>query len=82
LKHFLTNKDSNGLKSVNDGQHIMARQSPYPFTTLSRFPVFDKYVSWEIFYDSYDPPMIVVDKNLNFTSKELLFVDPPDLKYH
>ena len=60
----------------------MARQSPYPFTTFSRFPVFDKYVSWEIFYDSYDPPMIAIHdtKNLNFTSKELLFVDPPELK--
>lgn len=47
LKHFLTNED---LKSVNLAQHIMARQSPYPFTVLSRFPVFDKYVSWQVVY--------------------------------
>lgn len=81
LKHFLTNKDSSGLKSVNIGQHVMARQSPYPFTIQSRFPVFDKYVSWQICYDSYDPPNIVVDKNLNFSLKELSFIDPDDLKY-
>ena len=43
LKHFLTNED---LKSVNVAQHVMARQSPYPFTVLSRFPVFDKYVKY------------------------------------
>ena len=55
LKHFLTNKDSlSYLKSLNVNQHIHSRQSPYPFTSLSRFPVFDKYVSWDNLYDSYD----------------------------
>lgn len=78
LKHFLINKDS--TSSLKSGAHIMARQSPYPFTTQSRFPVFDKYVSWEIFYDSYDPPLIVVDKLLNFTDRELPLTDPDDLK--
>lgn len=79
LKHFLINKDlTGGLKSA---AHIMARQSPYPFTTQSRFPVFDKYVNWEIFYDSYDPPLIVVDKLLSFTDRELPLTDPDDLKY-
>jgi hypothetical protein len=47
LKHFLTNED---LKSVNVAQHVMARQSPYPFTVLSRFPVFDKYVKYNNHY--------------------------------
>ena len=28
IKHFLTNKESTGLNSVNVGQHTMARQSP------------------------------------------------------
>jgi hypothetical protein len=81
LKHFLTNKDSlSYLKSLNVNQHIHSRQSPYPFTSLSRFPVFDKYVSWDNLYDSYDPPMITVDKNTYFNSDELLFIDPDELK--
>ena len=78
LKHFLTNKESSGLKSVN-AEHIMARQSPYPLTALSRFPVFDKYVSWENVYDSYDPPYILIDRNAHFTSIELCLVDPDEL---
>ena len=28
--------------------HVVARQSPYPATSLARFPVFDKYVPWEV----------------------------------
>ena len=28
--------------------HIAARQSPYPSTSRARFPVFDKYVPWEV----------------------------------
>ena len=81
LKYFLTNKDSTGLKSMsNDCVHMMARQSPYPFTVLSRFPVFDKYVSWETRYDSYDPTVIFVEPhNLNFKRDELVFVDPCEL---
>ena len=71
LKHFLTNED---LKS-NVAQHVMARQSPYPFTVLSRFPVFDKYVSWQVLYDSYDPPIITVDRSL-FRTHELPLIDP------
>ncbi|KAK7467859.1 hypothetical protein BaRGS_00036896 [Batillaria attramentaria] len=35
--------------------HISARQSPYPGTRVRRFPVFDKYVPWEVPYDTYDP---------------------------
>jgi transcriptional regulator NrdR family protein len=80
IKHFLTQKESNGLQSVNIGKHVMARQSPYPFTQYSRFPVFDKYVSWKIVYDLYDPPSIYVDKNLTFISNEIQLTDPDDLK--
>lgn len=81
LKHFLTNKDSSGLKSTNLSLHVMARQSPYPFTFQSRYPVFDKYVNWQIIYDSYDPPFINLDNNLNFKTNELYLIDPNDLKY-
>ena len=28
--------------------HVAARQSPYPGTSIARFPVFDKYVPWEV----------------------------------
>jgi hypothetical protein len=28
--------------------HVAARQSPYPGTSVTRFPVFDKYVPWEV----------------------------------
>ncbi|XP_062586024.1 transient receptor potential cation channel subfamily M member-like 2, partial [Saccostrea cucullata] len=35
--------------------HIASRQSPYPYTKIQRFPVFDKYVSWEEPYPTYDP---------------------------
>ena len=28
--------------------HVAARQSPYPSTSIARFPVFDKYVPWEV----------------------------------
>ena len=47
---------------------------------MSRFPVFDKYVSWEVVYDSYDPPNIIVDKETYFSKHELPFIDPDDLK--
>ena len=30
--------------------HVAARQSPYPGTSVTRFPVFDKYVPWEVNY--------------------------------
>ena len=30
--------------------HVAARQSPYPGTSIARFPVFDKYVPWEVSY--------------------------------
>jgi hypothetical protein len=82
LKHFLTNKDSNGLKASNIGQHIMARQSPYPFTSQARFPVFDKYVDWNVFYDMYDPPTIALNRYTNFPPKELFLIDPDELKYN
>lgn len=35
--------------------HMASRESPYPGTTVERFPVFDKYINWEEAYASYDP---------------------------
>ncbi|KAH3781577.1 transient receptor potential cation channel subfamily M member-like 2 isoform X2 [Dreissena polymorpha] len=54
--------------------HIAARQSPYPGTHIERFPVFDKYVPWEILYDVYDPKTFSLEKS-KFPESEILFVD-------
>ena len=42
--------------------HVAARQSPYPGTSIARFPVFDKYVPWEVrfIYQNYDISNIVL----------------------
>nr|XP_022342149.1 transient receptor potential cation channel subfamily M member 1-like isoform X1 [Crassostrea virginica] len=40
---------------ISSSLHMASRQSPYPHTKLQRFPVFDKYVSWEEPYPTYDP---------------------------
>jgi hypothetical protein len=69
------------LHSVNTGQHLMSRQSPYPFTQLTRFPVYDNYVSWDVVYNSYDPLTINLDKAATFVAHEIPLTDPDDLKY-
>ena len=33
-------------KSTN--LHMASRESPYPGTSVERFPVFDKYINWEV----------------------------------
>nr|XP_022305861.1 transient receptor potential cation channel subfamily M member 1-like [Crassostrea virginica] len=40
-------------KSTN--LHMASRESPYPGTSVERFPVFDKYINWEETYPAYDP---------------------------
>ncbi|WAQ99063.1 TMP2L-like protein, partial [Mya arenaria] len=54
--------------------HVAARQSPYPSTTIARFPVFDKYVLWEVQYDIYDPKTFTLEKS-KFGEKDIAFVD-------
>ena len=46
---LITPTDVKGITDVK-GQfiHVAARQSPYPGTSVARFPVFDKYVPWEV----------------------------------
>ncbi|XP_046572246.1 transient receptor potential cation channel subfamily M member-like 2, partial [Haliotis rubra] len=50
MKHMIQNLDpkSQGLKPVQQLVHVSSRQSPYPGTLTQRFPVFDKYVPWEV----------------------------------
>lgn len=33
-------------KSTN--LHMASRESPYPGTMIQRFPVFDKFIDWEV----------------------------------
>ncbi|XP_062585972.1 transient receptor potential cation channel subfamily M member 3-like [Saccostrea cucullata] len=35
--------------------HMASRESPYPGTTIQRFPVFDKFINWEEPFSAYDP---------------------------
>lgn len=59
--------------------HISARQSPYPGTRIRRFPVFDKYVLWEVVYDSYDPAVYTKPVS-EFPERIQIFVDPDILQ--
>ncbi|XP_041360001.1 transient receptor potential cation channel subfamily M member-like 2 isoform X2 [Gigantopelta aegis] len=57
MKHMMEAKDmgTKGLIPPKKLIHISSRQSPYPGTRIQRFPIFDKYVPWEVTYDTYDP---------------------------
>ncbi|XP_076098368.1 transient receptor potential cation channel subfamily M member-like 2 isoform X1 [Mytilus galloprovincialis] len=54
--------------------HVLSRRSPYPETTVTRFPVFDKYVPWEIVYITYDPVVYSCPKD-NYPEKTQPYVD-------
>ncbi|XP_059174612.1 transient receptor potential cation channel subfamily M member-like 2 isoform X2 [Physella acuta] len=56
-------------------QHSKCRMSPYPGTTIRRFPVFDKNVSWEESYPSYDPPSFSKEISLYDVTRQP-YVDP------
>lgn len=53
---------------------MAARQSPYPGTSIARFPVFDKYVPWETLYDVYDPKIYTLPIE-KFPDEEKNYVD-------
>ncbi|XP_060064853.1 transient receptor potential cation channel subfamily M member-like 2 [Ylistrum balloti] len=58
IKHLLDKQQ--GQKNLTVAMkkavaHVSSRQSPYPGTKIQRFPVFDKYVSWDVPYLGYDP---------------------------
>lgn len=75
IAHKFDKTDVKGITDVK-GQfiHLAARQSPYPGTTITRFPVFDKYVSWEVSYDVYDPKVYSLPRE-NFPESEMMCVD-------
>ncbi|XP_048243432.1 transient receptor potential cation channel subfamily M member-like 2 [Haliotis rufescens] len=77
MKHMIQNLDpkSQGLKPVQQLVHVSARQSPYPGTRTQRFPVFDKYVAWEVVYEAYDPTYMTRPLE-DFNEEYAPFVDP------
>ncbi|XP_076468214.1 transient receptor potential cation channel subfamily M member-like 2 [Babylonia areolata] len=58
MKHMIHRLDPATQKLHQESQkliHTASRHSPYKDTLIRRFPVFDKYVPWEVSYDTYDP---------------------------
>nr|XP_046916059.1 transient receptor potential cation channel subfamily M member 2-like [Dermatophagoides farinae] len=56
------------------GLHYLARLSPYAGTRIQRFPVADKFVSWDIIWINYDP-VIYSRKRENFPTSLKKWVD-------
>ncbi|KAI8793689.1 protein ced-11 [Biomphalaria glabrata] len=61
MKHVMEELGNKNFKTAGDvlplrSQHTRCRMSPYPGTSIRRYPVFDKNVSWEENYPAYDPP--------------------------
>ncbi|XP_061163971.1 transient receptor potential cation channel subfamily M member 1-like [Saccostrea echinata] len=75
IYHKLDKQDVHGMAN-RKGQiiHVAARQSPYPGTSIARFPVFDKYVPWETSYDVYDPKIYTLATE-KFSDEERIYVD-------
>lgn len=54
--------------------HHLARHSPYLGTRIQRFPIADKFVSWEVIWINYDP-VIYSRKRDNFPASLKEYVD-------
>ncbi|XP_052792596.1 transient receptor potential cation channel subfamily M member 2-like isoform X1 [Mya arenaria] len=75
IAHKLEKNEVMGITNVKGRFiHVAARQSPYPSTTIARFPVFDKYVPWDTQYDVYDPKTYTLEKS-KFLEHEIFYVD-------
>ncbi|XP_076076624.1 transient receptor potential cation channel subfamily M member-like 2 isoform X3 [Mytilus galloprovincialis] len=75
ISHKLDKSDVLGVSTVKGLLvHVAARQSPYPGTTVTRFPVFDKYVPWEQPYEVYDAKIYTKSRD-SFSEDERLYVD-------
>ncbi|KAL4230550.1 hypothetical protein ACF0H5_010931 [Mactra antiquata] len=75
IAHKLEKSDVMGITNVKGRFiHVAARQSPYPDTSLARFPVFDKYVPWEAPYDVYEPKTYTLSED-KFPESEIIYVD-------
>ena len=61
IKHMTTKKlgiDSSGHRTP----HVFSRHTPYPHTSIQRFPVPDKYVPWTVTFIDYDPTVYTKPK--------------------
>ncbi|XP_042900024.1 transient receptor potential cation channel subfamily M member-like 2 isoform X2 [Parasteatoda tepidariorum] len=54
IKHLTEKIQERGLQS-QVSLHILSRHTPYPGTSVQRYPVPDKYVPWEVMWTEYDP---------------------------
>ncbi|KAL5012140.1 hypothetical protein ScPMuIL_010691 [Solemya velum] len=81
VNHTLVNIDAKIMNKPCKQRiiHVSSRQSPYPTSDIQRFPVFDKYVPWNIRYPSYDPVEYTRPVNEYFSDLQAL-VDPDFLK--
>ncbi|XP_064608406.1 transient receptor potential cation channel subfamily M member 8-like [Liolophura sinensis] len=89
-KHMIEKMDpkAHGMTALKkEHVHIYSRQSPYPDTSLERYPVLDKFVPWEIVHSTYDPsvytkPVAEFHRNLQkFVDVDVLrLISPPILE--
>lgn len=82
MKHMIKGLDpkAQALQQTSKSMiHIAARQSPYPKTSIRRFPVFDKYVPWDTQYETYDPAYYTRPAE-EFSGYIIFYVDPDILK--
>uniref|UniRef100_A0A8C5Q045 Nudix hydrolase domain-containing protein n=1 Tax=Leptobrachium leishanense TaxID=445787 RepID=A0A8C5Q045_9ANUR len=42
--------------------HVNARILPYPLSRVTRYPVPDELVPWEVVFPNYDPPLYIADR--------------------
>ncbi|CAF2382653.1 unnamed protein product [Rotaria sp. Silwood2] len=69
------------LPKVDKFAHILSRESPYIYTNEPRFPVTERYISWKIQFDLYDPIVISLPKeHVCFKDSERPFVEPDIIK--
>ncbi len=76
IKNLLTQKTS-GSNLLNRKKtnyiHILSRESPYIYTNIARFFIYEKLVPWDCVYDVYDPPFISLPAD--FIKIDRIFVD-------
>lgn len=60
--------------SASTGIHYLSRHSPYVGTRIQRFPLADRYVSWDVSWINYDP-VIYSRRREDFPATLTPFVD-------
>ncbi|XP_076467609.1 transient receptor potential cation channel subfamily M member-like 2 [Babylonia areolata] len=84
IKHMIHQLDPATQKLYQERKkyvHTASRQSPYKGTLFRRFPVFDKFVPWEVPYDTYDPAIYSAPVT-SFPEDIRICVDPDVIDMH